>query len=227
MDTRRHCAIVAAPGGAMHISIFRAAAPILAAAIFLVLILVSGSAQADQRWTYEPPRNFQADEAANIRKAPDLGSEILGSVARGQTMQVTARMGDFYEVPLIMGGVGYIHRLYLTPLGLLTTPAPPQEQPETRWQAMAYSPRSGSLGSAFNQYTLENAWNAALNACGRQDCRVTVNSEGGCVSMSQGSGNTVGFGSGAEGSVAERAARQDCKDRGGRGCSNVRTVCQR
>lgn len=212
----------------MLISILRAAAPTLfAAAFFLVLTLVSGSAQADQRWAYSPPRNFLADEAANIRKAPDLGSDILGSVVRGQTMQVTARVGDFYEVPLIMGGVGYIHRLYLTPLGLLTTPDPPQDTPETRWQAMAYSPRSGSLGSAYNQYTLENAWNAALNACGRQDCRVTVNSEGGCVSMSQGSANTVGFGTGSGSRAAEGAARQDCKNRGGRGCSNVRTVCQR
>ncbi len=199
--------------------------PIAVSAFCLALILLAAHAIAQQRWEYDPPREFRADEAANIRQAPNLGSDILGSVVRGQTMQVTARVGDFYEVPLIMGGFGYIHRIYLMPLGPLTVPAPPKRPTGERWQAMAYSYATGTLGTAYNQLTLDNAWNAALNACGRQDCRVTVNSEGGCVGMSIGSAGVAGFGTGEDSRAANRSAKQACKDRGGRGCSAFRTVC--
>ncbi|MFW5734851.1 MAG: DUF4189 domain-containing protein [Oceanidesulfovibrio sp.] len=196
-------------------------------ALCLVLALSAAPASAQQRWEYEPPRSFRADEAANIRQAPDLGSEILGTVVRGQTMKVTARVGDFYEVSLIMGGFGYIHRIYLMPLGMLTVPEPPRRPAGDRWQTMAYSYATGALGTAYNQYTLENAWSAALNACGRKDCRVTVNSRGGCVAMALGSDGVAGFGSGEDTRSAYRAARQECKDRGGRGCGEHRAVCQR
>lgn len=194
-------------------------------AIFFALTLLATEALAEQRWEYDPPRDFRADEAANIRQAPNLGADILGSVVRGQTMKVTARVGDFYEVPLIMGGFGYIHRLYIKPLGVLTVPAPPRRPTDNRWQAMAYSYAAGTLGTSYNQFTLDNAWNAALNACGRQDCRVVVNSEGGCVAMSLSSAGKAGFGSGKDARTANQAARQACKDRGGRGCSPFRTVC--
>ncbi len=186
------------------------------ALLLLGVFALTANAQADRPLTdaarFEPPRPYVATEAAHIRAEPTLESSIIGRMTPGQTMKVTGRRGDFLETPLIGGGVGFVHRLYAQPLGPGALLREPTAAAGPRWQAMAFSSVTGSLGIAYNHIAADNARRAALNACGRDDCSVRTASEG-CVAMaiSRVGAQHVGFGAGANADQAGDAARIACR----------------
>ncbi|MGI5128763.1 DUF4189 domain-containing protein [Pseudonocardia sp. CA-107938] len=84
------------------------------------------------------------------------------------------------------------------------------------WAAIAVSQRTGSVGYGYDYPTVEAAKSAAVQRCGRSDCRVAVYVINGCVALAQARNGAWGTAWSGSRAGAERIAVQHTAGSGAR-----------
>jgi hypothetical protein len=99
------------------------------------------------------------------------------------------------------------------------------------FQAIAYSPKAGNLGYAYDMPSQDRAEAQALENCRAQagtdagDCRIVTWSRDACAALATSPDGRFGGSWGDDRTSAERAALGLCREQGGTGCTLARTVC--
>ncbi|SFS16800.1 protein of unknown function [Dyella sp. OK004] len=97
----------------------------------------------------------------------------------------------------------------------------------TRWGSIAYSSKTGSLGTTFNQESKREAELAAMKRCGSSrditDCKIISTYFNQCAAVAWG-GGVEGSGTGPTIAEASKASLRSCQD-GGTDCKVIFSEC--
>lgn len=91
--------------------------------------------------------------------------------------------------------------------------------------AIAFSQSTGATGGAWDHYSEGEAARAAVNACGRSDCRAVYIFWNTCGALAVGDRGGWGTGRGPDRYSAESYARSSCRSAGNTNCRDYYWVC--
>jgi serine/threonine-protein kinase len=95
--------------------------------------------------------------------------------------------------------------------------------------AIARSPTTQDKGYSWNYRSRMAAENRAISECesvsGAGDCEALIWVRNACMSLSESSNGAAGTAWSVDEYEAESAAREVCRDYGGRNCTITRTIC--